>query len=159
MQPVAVGIIERDGRVLACQRKQGARYPLKWEFPGGKVEPYESPWEALVRELREELAIEATAGDEFHRQEWTYPESSDDSSHDGNFKVFYFLVRSFSGEPKNLSFERLQWVRPFDLLKMDILEGNPFDPEASGHSDGLLHREFPECVRSHPDLKRRGGGF
>lgn len=124
MQPVAVGILVQDGLVLACQRKRTARYPLKWEFPGGKIEPNESAWEALVRELREELNIIADAGTEFLRQEWTYPEGSIDPKKDGAFRVFYYLIRSFSGEPANLTFEQIVWVRPKDLLNMDILEGN-----------------------------------
>ena len=59
MKEVAVGIILQDGNVLACQRKRDATYALKWEFPGGKLEPGETPEHALVRELHEELAIHA----------------------------------------------------------------------------------------------------
>jgi 8-oxo-dGTP diphosphatase len=124
MQPVAVGVLMKDGHVLACQRKRTARYPLKWEFPGGKIEPRETAWEALVRELREELTIEAERGEEFHRQEWTYPEGTVDPAGDGTFRVFYYLIRSFSGEPTNQAFEQICWVRPAELLGMDILEGN-----------------------------------
>ncbi len=124
MQPVAVGIVMKDGLVLACQRKHTARYPLKWEFPGGKIEPEETPWHALVRELREELGITVTTGEEFHRQEWTYPESSKDRKQDGTFRVFYFLIREFAGEPENFAFEQIRWVRPHELPGMDVLEGN-----------------------------------
>jgi 8-oxo-dGTP diphosphatase len=56
---VAVGIVVRDNRVLICQRRKNSRYGLKWEFPGGKVKPRETPQECLVRELREELNINA----------------------------------------------------------------------------------------------------
>jgi 8-oxo-dGTP diphosphatase len=124
MQSVVVGVLMKEGCVLACQRKRTARYPLKWEFPGGKIELKESAWEALVRELREELNVEAHEGAEFHRQEWMYPESSIDNGRDGSFRVFYYLVRSFTGEPTNLVFEQIRWVRPPELQKMDILEGN-----------------------------------
>ena len=124
MQPVAVGIVVRDGHVLACQRKRTARYALKWEFPGGKIEPPETPWEALVRELREELNITANTGEELHRQEWTYPESSADRGQDGTFHVHYYIVRDFAGEPENLAFEQIRWVRPEELPKIDMLEGN-----------------------------------
>ena len=51
MREVAVGILRGDGKVLACQRRRNAVYPLKWEFPGGKVEAGESPAEALRREV------------------------------------------------------------------------------------------------------------
>ena len=124
MQQVAVGIVMKDGLVLACQRKRTARYPLKWEFPGGKIEPEESPLDALTRELREELDITAIVGEEFHLQEWTYPESSADRRQDGTFRVFYFLIREFHGEPENLAFEQIRWVRLRELAGMDVLEGN-----------------------------------
>jgi 8-oxo-dGTP diphosphatase len=111
MNQVAVGIIMKEGQVLACQRKRTARYPLKWEFPGGKVEASETPEAALVRELYEELSIRTTAAREFHRQDWVYG--------DGSFRVFYFL-----GEPANRAFEQISWVTPRKLLTMDILDGN-----------------------------------
>ena len=65
---VVAAVIERRGPegslILIGQRKPGGRHALQWEFPGGKVEPGEEPREALVRELREELSIEARIGDE-----------------------------------------------------------------------------------------------
>ncbi len=124
MKEVAVGIIMRDGQVLACQRKRDAKYALKWEFPGGKLEPGESPEHALMRELHEELAIEATIDKEFFRQEWIYTEGTDTPQRDGSFRVFYFLIREFDGKPVNHAFEQIQWKRPHELQAMDILEGN-----------------------------------
>lgn len=120
MKEVAVGIILKDGQVLACQRKRNATYPLKWEFPGGKLEPGESAEEALVRELREELGIEANIKREFFRQEWMYGEGKNGKS----FRVFYFLVDDFYGEPVNLAFEQILWTSPNHLQTLDILEGN-----------------------------------
>jgi 8-oxo-dGTP diphosphatase len=68
---VAAAVILEGGRVLLTQRKAGAHLEGAWEFPGGKVEPGEDPREALRRELREELGIEATVGEivdvTFHR--------------------------------------------------------------------------------------------
>jgi 8-oxo-dGTP diphosphatase len=122
MKHVAVGIISKEGRILACRRKRTAAYALKWEFPGGKLEPGETPRQALVRELREELAIEAEPAEEFHQQEWTYPEGA--SKRDGAFHVTYFLVSSFKGDPVNRAFEEIRWVTPSALQGMDILEGN-----------------------------------
>src|SRR6516164_3647483 len=61
---VVAAVIERDGKILICQRKPSGRHPLKWEFPGGKAEPREDPAAALKRELREELAIDADIGAE-----------------------------------------------------------------------------------------------
>jgi len=124
MRAVAVGIIRQNGLVLACQRKSTAAYPLKWEFPGGKIEPGESPAQALARELHEELGIHAIVGPEMHRQEWTYREGARDPDDDGAFRVHYFLVDAYSGEPVNRAFSDIRWVTPSDLLSMDILEGN-----------------------------------
>lgn len=128
---VAVGIIMKDGQVLACQRRRNGRYPLKWEFPGGKIEIGETAQDALERELREELSIHATVGREFFRQEWTYPESMARSTPSGSqaddaglFEVCYYLVRSYSGEIVNNAFESIKWVSPSELQSMDILEGN-----------------------------------
>jgi 8-oxo-dGTP diphosphatase len=131
MKRVAVGIIWKDGQLLACQRRRNGRYPLKWEFPGGKIESGETAREALVRELREELSINATVERQVFRQEWTYPESMASSSlsgsqadHDGLFEVCYYLIRSYSGEVVNNAFESIKWVSPSELQSMDILEGN-----------------------------------
>lgn len=123
MKEVAVGIIMRDGEVLACQRKRSVRYPLKWEFPGGKVEDRETVASAAVRELREELSIEAVIDGEFHRQSWVYPDHAGNGT-TGKFDVTYLLVRRFTGTPVNHVFEQIRWVTPRGLLTMDILEGN-----------------------------------
>lgn len=123
MKHVAVGILRRDGLVLACQRKKTTRYPLKWEFPGGKIEQGETAEQALARELREELDIDAEVGPLFHQQSWTY--GSDGGGGNGDvFDVSYFLVSSFTGTLVNRTFESIRWVAPANLLVMDILEGN-----------------------------------
>ena len=124
MKEVAVGILRDDGLVLACQRKRNAVYPLKWEFPGGKVEAGESPAGALQRELREELGIEATPGAEIHRQEWVYKDGVADPERDGSFRVFYFVVDRYAGEPANHAFEEIRWVTFAELARLDMLEGN-----------------------------------
>ena len=85
MKKVAVGVIALNSNVLVCQRKKTAHYPLKWEFPGGKLEAGESPEECLRRELREELSIEAVIGPGFFHQQWNYADS-------GSFEVFYHHV-------------------------------------------------------------------
>lgn len=117
MVKVAVGIILSDHKVLVCQRKKSSRYPLKWEFPGGKMEPGESIEDCLRRELREELSIDATIGAELHKQSWVYPDA-------GAFEVLYHLVPSFSGNLQNNVFEQVQWVELKNLRTVDMLEGN-----------------------------------
>ena len=66
---VVAAVIEQDGEILVCQRRRGSRHELKWEFPGGKVEPGEEPRAALIRELQEELKIDADIGPELNRYE------------------------------------------------------------------------------------------
>ena len=124
MKHVAVGILMRDGHVLACQRKRDARYPLKWEFPGGKLEPEETAQQALIRELYEELFIEPVSYDQFYIQDWVYAEGVKDPGKEGAFRVTYYIIHTFKGEPVNNAFEKIDWVTPSRLLTMDILEGN-----------------------------------
>jgi 8-oxo-dGTP diphosphatase len=114
---VAAAVIERDGRILIGQRKRGSRHSLKWEFPGGKVEPGESPREALERELREELAIHAIIGEQLDQYDVQYPGGA--LTH-----LFFFRVTQFSGEPQNLDFEQIVWERPGLLSTYDFLEGD-----------------------------------
>jgi mutator protein MutT len=114
---VVAAVIERDGRVLICQRNRDSRHALKWEFPGGKVEPGEDDRTALARELREELAIEARIGAEMYRQEVRYGTGP-------VIHITFFRVADFSGEPRNLEFERIEWIAPRVLVDYDFLEGD-----------------------------------
>lgn len=117
MTEVAVGIIMRDDEVLLCQRKARARYGAKWEFPGGKVEEGETPSACILRELKEELGIEARIDRLFHRQQTSYADG-------GEYDVYYYMIRSFSGQPVNRVFEELTWV-PLDRVdSYDVLSGN-----------------------------------
>ena len=114
---VVAAVIERNGQILICQRRRDGRHALKWEFPGGKVEPGETPSDALSRELREELAIEAQIGDELHRQDVRYPNGP-------LLTLLFFGVTEFTGEPRNLQFEQIVWADPRRLIDYDFLEGD-----------------------------------
>jgi len=114
---VSAGIIHRNGTVLVGQRRRCDRHPLKWEFPGGKVEFGESPQQALVRELREELQIEASVGHELARYEHDYPSGS-------RIHLLFFVVRDFRGEPCARVFEQISWIALGSLTKLDFLEGD-----------------------------------
>lgn len=114
---VVAAVIERDGRVLVCQRKRSDSHPLKWEFPGGKVEPGESPEAALQRELEEELAIQARIGPQIARYEYSYGERPP-------LLLMFYRVMAFSGEPVNLVFEQIRWEPAFALPNLDFLEGD-----------------------------------
>ncbi len=114
---MAVAVLERDGRILIGQRKLGSRHALKWEFPGGKVEPGETAQGALARELREELAIQAAVGEELARYDFRYPDGP--LTH-----LLFFRVTQFEGEPRNLDFEQIVWERRKRLPGYDFLEGD-----------------------------------
>lgn len=117
MIEVSAGLIIQSSAILVCQRKRTARYPLQWEFPGGKLEPGETIAACLHRELQEELGIEAVIGREFHRHEWIYPDS-------GSFAVYFHLIDSFSGTPVNNVFEQMRWISLRELSDVNMLEGN-----------------------------------
>jgi 8-oxo-dGTP diphosphatase len=114
---VVAAVLEREGRILIGQRKRTGRHPFKWEFPGGKVEPGEDPRQALVRELREELAIDAIVGEEIDRYQVRY--AAGPLTH-----LAFYRVTGFTGEPANLDFERIVWERPESLPDYDFLEGD-----------------------------------
>jgi 8-oxo-dGTP diphosphatase len=114
---VSAAIIHRGGRVLVGQRRKADRHSLKWEFPGGKVEPGETPQQALVRELREELHIEAEVGTELARYEHEYPSGS-------RVHLLFFSVHAFQGEPEAQVFEQIRWAELRELPEFDFLEGD-----------------------------------
>jgi 8-oxo-dGTP diphosphatase len=114
---VSAGIIHRQGKVLVGQRRRNDRHALKWEFPGGKVEFGESPQQALVRELREELQIEATVGSELARYEHDYPSGS-------RIHLLFFAIRDFAGEPHARVFEQISWIDLPVLPELDFLDGD-----------------------------------
>ena len=86
MKRVVAGLIVKQGKLLVCQRTRHQTMPLKWEFPGGKIEEGEQPRDALRRELEEELGILATIGDEVKRIQHEYPNG-------GTVELRFFVVR------------------------------------------------------------------
>lgn len=114
---VVAGLIHRDGRYLVGQRKKTDKHGLKWEFPGGKVEQGEEPREALVRELREELAIEASLGDEAIRYEYAYNGRPP-------LTLIFYRVDSYDGVPQSREFEQIRWVEAGVMPGMDFLDGD-----------------------------------
>jgi mutator protein MutT len=117
---VVAAVIQQGGRILIAQRKSTRRHPGKWEFPGGKVEPEETPRAALRRELREELGTEAEIGAEEARYTVTYSGSPP-------IDLLFYRVAAFRGEPRNLDFAQIAWVGPKNLPEYDFLEGDiPF---------------------------------
>jgi len=117
MKRVVAALISKNGKLLVCQRTRHQTMPLKWEFPGGKIEEREQPRDALYRELEEELGILATIGDEVARIRHEYPNG-------GMVELRFFVVREYKGEIENRIFKDIQWAQPGDLPKYDFLEAD-----------------------------------
>jgi 8-oxo-dGTP diphosphatase len=113
---VSAGIIYRRGHVLVGQRREVDRHALKWEFPGGKVESGESPEQALVRELQEELQIHASIGAELARYRHEYAVT--------DVSLLFFAVPRFIGQPKNRIYKQIYWASLNKLEALDFLEGD-----------------------------------
>jgi len=117
MKHVVAALIVREDKVLICQRTKHQPLPLKWEFPGGKVEPGEQSQEALHRELEEELGILAEIGAEVASIQHTYG--------NGNaVELRFYLVERFAGEIQNRIFRDVRWVRKKELPSFDFLEAD-----------------------------------
>jgi 8-oxo-dGTP diphosphatase len=120
MTRVVAALIARDSRILICQRRRDAAFPLKWEFPGGKVDGNESLEAALVRELHEELGVQATVGRELFHTVYQYPEKREP------IEVVFFNAQIANQKVSNPeeAFEQIVWVLPADLPKHDFLAAN-----------------------------------
>lgn len=117
MKRVVAAVILKDGKVLVCQRTRHQTMPLKWEFPGGKIEEGEQPRDALRRELDEELGIDAKIGEEVSRMIHEYPGG-------GSVELRFFVVREYGGEIENKIFRDVQWALRSELPKYDFLEAD-----------------------------------
>lgn len=117
MKRVVAALIVRDGKILVCQRTKHQTMPLKWEFPGGKIEEGEQPRDALQRELEEELGIDATIGDEVARMRHEYKSGN-------SVELRFYVVHEFRGELENRIFRDMQWAERKDLPSFDFLEAD-----------------------------------
>ena len=115
---VVAALILRAGdagsEVLICQRKPDQAMALKWEFPGGKIEPGESAIQALARELNEELGIDAVIGAPVTRVRHNYRNG-------GAVDIQFFLVKEFAGVLENRIFNDMRWSRLTALPEFDFL--------------------------------------
>ncbi len=106
---VAAGLVFRHGRLLLTQRRQEDHLGGLWEFPGGKREPGETFGECLVRELREELAIDVEVGALVEEVLHSYPEKA--------VRIQFLACRWVSGEPKPIGCQALAWVERGELSR------------------------------------------
>lgn len=136
---VVAAVVEQSGLILICQRRRGDRFELKWEFPGGKVQPGETPEEALRRELREELQVSAKIGPELHRTRHRYAEM------DCEIELVFFAVTLGPETMMNRAFEKIVWAEQGRLAGYDFL---PADRE--------LVERLARAVPGHRPLQSPG---
>jgi 8-oxo-dGTP diphosphatase len=133
---VAAAVVLRDGLLLLTQRPPGEALGLQWEFPGGKIERGESPEQALVREIREELGVRATPREVMGRHRHAYPHG---------IEVHLTFVRcdldSTEFRPSH-EVHAVRWVRPADVdlarvlpADRDFLVGLGAMPPAAPHGE------------------------
>jgi 8-oxo-dGTP diphosphatase len=115
---VVAAIILHEGKLLVCQRRKGSAFELLWEFPGGKVRAGETLEEALERELREELDVNASVGQEIYRTRHKYSKMPDP------VELVFFSAKVPVEKVQNCVFERIEWRAPETLRELDFLEAD-----------------------------------
>ena len=108
---VTAAVIERDGCYLVTRRQRGVHLEGFWEFPGGKCEPGESLDACLARELREELAVEASIGGELFSTTHAYPD---------RVVELHFIGCELRGTPTPQLGQAMRWVARRDLVTLDF---------------------------------------
>lgn len=117
MKYVVAALIVKDDSFLIGQRTRHQPMPLKWEFPGGKIEEGEQPRDALRRELEEELGIVAKIGDEVARIRHEYKSGS-------AVELRFYAVLEYQGEIENRIFREIRWAKRSELQTFDFLEAD-----------------------------------
>jgi len=112
---VVAAVIYRDETVLLCQRHDGPHLPFTWEFPGGKINPGESPQVALRRELAEELAVGSAIGRQIADVEHHYPEKS--------VRIRFFLA-DIDEEPRAVIHREVRWIALDELADYTVPAAN-----------------------------------
>src|SRR5580658_6849822 len=115
MKTVVAALIKSDGKLLVCQRRRTDSFGLMWEFPGGKLEPGETPAEAIARELHEELGVTAQIGTEIYRTRHQYSELAE------AIDLIFFTATVNPAEVRNLAFETLEWRSREALRDLNFL--------------------------------------
>lgn len=127
---VVAALIMHQHKLLVCQRRRNDSFPLKWEFPGGKLHPGESPQGALARELHEELGVDALIGAEVYRTRHRYAE------HPGEIELVFFRAALRDADRiENLAFERFEWASLQVLPSYDFLPADRELVERLAHGD------------------------
>ena len=122
---VTAAVIERDDRFLVTRRQHGVHLEGYWEFPGGKCENGEDHAACLARELREELAVDVSVGDELLATTHAYPDRSVE---------LHFIRCELGGDPAPQIGQEMRWVARVDLAQLEF-------PPADGELIRLLTRQ------------------
>ncbi len=144
MRVVVAAVIERsDRRFLIGQRRRYDTSPLKWEFPGRKIEEGETPEAALARELREELGVTMEKCAEMGRTRHRY------ATLPGELEIRFYAASIKENEIKPKAFEQIAWVLPKELANYDFLAANSqlIAQLATGH---LKPKEILERAANPP---------
>ena len=113
---VTAGILWRDGHVLLALRRPGKHMGGKWEFPGGKIEPGETPEESLARELEEELDVQAHVGEFLCCVHY---------EGDGvSLELMVYRVDHFEGTPALREHQEIRWVSPRELRLYELADSD-----------------------------------
>ncbi|OGX00607.1 MAG: hypothetical protein A3I73_04685 [Omnitrophica bacterium RIFCSPLOWO2_02_FULL_45_16] len=110
---VTAAILEKDGNILIARRRKGRTLGGKWEFPGGKIEPGETPQGCLRRELKEEFDIETEVGDFFCSSKFKYGFIP--------IELLVYKVKYISGDFKVNEHDDAKWVNPYELNGYDFM--------------------------------------
>lgn len=109
---VTAGILSNNGRILIAQRKDSGKFPKKWEFPGGKIEPGETPEECLEREMGEELNIDVTVNQYLGESIYKYD--------GGSVKLLAYRITWISGDFSIKDHQAIAWVKIDELTDYDF---------------------------------------
>lgn len=109
---VVAAIIEKDGKILICRRAENKTRALKWEFPGGKIEPGETPEQAMLRECREELDVDLCVKGEFMRVLHSYP--------DIEIQLTVFRTAIIGSDPRCIEHKEIRFVYPSELADFEL---------------------------------------
>ncbi len=113
---VTCAIIERDGLVLATRRSAAMSKPLKWEFPGGKIDPGESPEACLLREIHEELSLQVRVGKNLPVSTYHYPAFT--------ISLYPFICAIEAGEIVLHEHAAIAWLSPEKLHTLEWAEAD-----------------------------------
>jgi 8-oxo-dGTP diphosphatase len=114
---VVGGIIVDENKILIAQRSNQKDHPLKWEFPGGKIQENENPIEALKREIKEELSIDIKKSKFLLDYQYDYQDIK-------KIHLYFYKIDEYVGKVKNIEHNQLLWIQRNHLEKLDFLDGD-----------------------------------